>query len=372
MKNFAFIYFREKMLNFSKKKKANQSSFWMKWGVAERNEESSEKVVVESLDSERSEEWQHKWEVGNEAEFIKSLPRKIRFKIALSGFCFSIALFFVVFILAFFTDFFSAQIRIFTKFYQVSTITLPQYETTLSDIITLWQFLYDGRKYPQTPETMPVYQKSGILINENALNNLTKNLKIGDFPLKNIENAQINSLNLESSDSSILIFNDWLLGFTAPKPHNNGCSTNTCPTLSEKEILKKVNKKLDDLNIYLYNYAQPQITLSMDRSVVTLFYPFLLNNTPVYNRYSQIWLSISYWLFNDYIDIQWLDAWTYIYSDFPLLSRDDVLKDFRLWDKVLSAPELVYLDKWDLFVPALKFSLNDELKTMIFKELVHF
>jgi hypothetical protein len=47
-------------------------------------------------------------------------------------------------------------------------------------------YLYDGKKYPKIAAEMPVYQRSGTLMNEGILEKTLKKLKFDKISLKNL------------------------------------------------------------------------------------------------------------------------------------------------------------------------------------------
>ncbi|MDR0651124.1 MAG: hypothetical protein LBG59_07190 [Candidatus Peribacteria bacterium] len=133
---------------------------------------------------------------------LASIPSFAKWRFRFTGFVSAICAFVFIFILSFFTDFFSYNtIFISKKYTKVESLALPE---TLSEetsqmekervfsqgvraeIVAFEQvnsieeeesYLYDGKHYPKVAKAMPVYKYTGILGNEETLTKQLKSLK---------------------------------------------------------------------------------------------------------------------------------------------------------------------------------------------------
>ncbi|MBO4204245.1 hypothetical protein J5893_05580 [bacterium] len=295
-----------------------------------------------------------------EREIIKSLPRKIRFRIALTGFCTAIAIGFALFILSFFTDFFSAQI-VLPKKYVNQTVTLAQ---TTGEIALHPQYLYDGKKYPNLPEQMPVFQLIGSLTNTSSLVERITAMKLGTINLKAFPDRQLTTLEMTNptnpDERFSLNFKNGNLSLHAIQLVGEKRNIN-----DQKSFLKNSEKMLKQRRISLENYGKPQV-----QTGGIIFYPFLLEGKyPVRDAQerSPRGMRIRYDQKNHTLSIVNFDMGQYAYAEAPILTKTQILRNFRLGETLLSRPELVYLiqiaseettnTQTIQFLPALKFTV---------------
>ncbi|GHV26277.1 hypothetical protein FACS1894176_06690 [Bacteroidia bacterium] len=71
-----------------------------------------------------------------------------------------------------------------------------------------YRFLYDGKKYPKLAIELPVYRRSGVLMNEELTAKNLANLKFGTISLKNLPGLAVDMLVFqvkEGNNSSLSI-----------------------------------------------------------------------------------------------------------------------------------------------------------------------
>lgn len=135
---------------------------------------------------------------------LLGIPNFVKWRFRLAGFATAVCAFLFLFVLSFFTDIFSDQLFVSSKYVQKdakfeiqvletaavekaimaeSALESPaaggaMMRTVFSDAILLDTsalqaeevgYLYDGKKYPKVPAEMPVYKFAGSLVNEALL-----------------------------------------------------------------------------------------------------------------------------------------------------------------------------------------------------------
>ncbi|MDR0282617.1 MAG: hypothetical protein LBI53_04930 [Candidatus Peribacteria bacterium] len=116
----------------------------------------------------------------NYLEQLKLIPFKVKFRYHLGGFAVAMFAFLFVFVVVFFTDFFSNQLLVPSKYVEVESIKIEKGEgvkgadedgvairTMFADAVLLMNntqeeesYLYDGKKYPKVATEMPIYRHS--------------------------------------------------------------------------------------------------------------------------------------------------------------------------------------------------------------------
>jgi hypothetical protein len=153
---------------------------------------------------------------------LANIPNFAKWRFRLTGFVTAISVFFFIFILSFFTDFFSHTIAIPSKYTKVELFSFPEtgevspetdgiaakqapvFETLLMEMVGKDEteeigYLYDGKKYPKIAQAMPVYKRVGALVNEGILNKALKSLKFGDVALKAFDDIHLENLQFWTS-----------------------------------------------------------------------------------------------------------------------------------------------------------------------------
>ncbi len=258
-----------------------------------------------------------------EREIIKALPRKIRFRIALTGFWTAIIVAFVIFMLSFFTDFFSDQIIIPQKYVSQPISIVPSLgEQTLPS-----QYLYDGKKYPNIPEKMPVYQLIGTLANTSSLIDRITTIKLGNINLKSFPERKLANIELSNPQNPA---ENISLNFTYGNIslHALQLAGEKWNPDDQKSFLKNSEKKLKERGIHLNSYAKAQV-----KTGGIIFYPFLLNNTyPIRDAQtnSPRGMRVRYDQKNHTLSLINIDMGQYAYMDTSLLTKTQILKNFKL------------------------------------------
>jgi hypothetical protein len=131
--------------------------------------------------------------------------------------------------------------------------------------------------------------------------------------------------------------------------------------LSEKELNKRIEKKLKTWGISLKGYDSPRYSwldesvrdswldesVYVNWNIVEVFYPFLLNGFPVWDiNFRQVGVRGTYNIQFDALTLYGIDIAKYEYVPYPTFSKDEVLSDFTVGMKKLNAPEIVYLEKY--------------------------
>jgi hypothetical protein len=148
------------------------------------------------------------------------------------------------------------------------------------------------------------------------------------------------------------------------------------PSLSlqdEKAFIKTAGNIIKSFGISLASYGKPEY-----KTEGVLFYPFLLQGKyrvwyPDDSKPMGIWVFYGNIQPTPTLSFHGIDIAKYEYTNYPTISKEEVLKDFTLGVKKLQVPEIVYLAKYRdgewYFVPGLRFSVDED--TSLFKELVY-
>jgi hypothetical protein len=348
-------------------------------------------------------------------EILKTVPNFAKWRFRLTGFISAVCAFLFIFILSFFTDFFSHKIFVPSRYVEVEgfqsitsgtdtkfdtqkprvnslgTASLTEAETSVG----IYRFLYDGKHYPKLESTLPVYQRAGAFVNEVALAKSAGSMKFGDISLKKFDNISIKNLQLMGSSTDLYeIAVDMekgylsLLDTTAAEIEEDF----TGP-LSEKEISKRIEKKLKGLGISLAAYGKPHFEFTENSPEVWISYPLLLNGYPVWEPVfnHQLTMQAFYNMQSNQLSLLSVDIAKYVYALYPTLSQEEVLEnlaqggdyfdggsksEYAVGIKV-EEPETVYLVKnveeevW--YVPGLRFAVQSDAVgevDALYKELV--
>jgi hypothetical protein len=164
--------------------------------------------------------------------------------------------------------------------------------------------------------------------------------------------------------------------------------------LTEKEVIKAIEKKLKSLGISLAGYGKVQIQNYAEENTIGIFYPQLINGKTVRNPNfnQQEGLRGQYVYETHQISFSNIDIAKYAVSNYPTLSEEEVLANlaqggdyfnggslsaYAVGFKV-SVPEFVYLIKniegEVFYVPGLRFEVGDASLGVdaLYKELVKF
>jgi len=320
----------------------------------------------------------------NYLEQLQLIPSKIKFRYRLAGFAAAVFVFLFIFIIAFLADF-SDQLLIPSKYIEVEGLIIQKEESLkgwmgeviFTDAILLSRegedesYLYDGKKYPKIPVEMPVYKHSWSLVNEDLLAKNLGGLKFGDISLKNFKEMTLSHLMIRSEidpqayvevDVESGVFS--IVDFVIEKE------------ITDKNIISTVESFLKSFNISLKDYGKPWLVWFSEDSA-EVFYPLLLHGKyPVWNvDYNwPLGVVVRYDALSRRISVSGIDIARYIYTNYPTLSKDEVLRDFSVGIKKLNTPEVVYLAKYIgdqlYYLPGLRFVINEE--KALYKELVNF
>lgn len=360
-----------------------------------------------SLNKKLSKKIQEKKEV-NDNQILSTVPAFAKWRYRMTGFVTAMCVFLFVFILSFFSDFFGNQIFIPHKYTEIESFWLEgNHEKSKNDWVSnsqapknrmmeelvfteaLWSdaeewekgYLYDGKKYPKVGAEMPVYRNAGVLVNEVWLRNVLWGLKFGDFSLKAFPDASLSSLQFVGSGGLYTISINPSIGEVSlyEKDSFGGDDTLVEKKLSEKELNKRIEKKLKTWGISLKGYDSPRYSwldesVYVNWNIVEVFYPFLLNGFPVWDiNFRQVGVRGTYNIQFDALTLYGIDIAKYEYVPYPTFSKDEVLSDFTVGMKKLNAPEIVYLEKYYddevFYIPWLRFVIDEN--ESLFKELVN-
>jgi hypothetical protein len=292
-----------------------------------------------------------------EREIIQSLPSKIKFRIALTGFCIAIAIAFALFMLSFLTDFFSDQIIIPQK-YLNQPVTLIR---SAQEVPFYPQYLYDGRRYPNVPEQLPIFQLIGTLANTTSLVDRITSIRLGNINLKSFPNRELTNIELvnPSNPDETFALNFRYGNLSLHALQLDGEKRNPD---DQRSFIRNSERKLKDRGISLEHYDRAQV-----RTGGIIFYPFLLEGKyPVWDakELTPRGMWIRYDQTNHTLSIVNFEIGQYAFSHTPTLTRTQILRNFRLGEILLSSPEIVYLIQVTgssiqtiQFIPALKFSV---------------
>jgi hypothetical protein len=220
------------------------------------------------------------------------------------------------------------------------------------------------------------------------------NLKFGDISLKKFDELAFSHLTMisqeENSESSVNI--DMVEGTFSL--YDMELSPEKSEKLTEKELIKAIEKKLKSLGVSLAGYGKVQIEKYEEENIIGIFYPQLINGHPVRNpNFNQQEGVRGHYVYEtNQISFSNVDIAKYAVSNYPTLSEEEVLanlaqggdyfnggslSEYAVGFKV-SVPELVYLVKnvegEVFYVPGLRFVVSDASLGVdaLYKELVKF
>ena len=230
---------------------------------------------------------------------------------------------------------------------------------------------------------LPNLEKYYYIIKKWEANNISINSLIKDLRLPEIKTKSFKDWNIEN-----ILFKtaNWKYYISIDLNHHKIELFNaqneileTDKEYSEKEIIKYIKTELNNMWLSLKYYSDP-ITIDGNKSTITLFYPRNINWIEIRNSANeQEWLSITFdkekWIITDIFNY---DAETYQLSKYTLTkTKKDLLealknqwnidtsKKWEEWSIPMEKWEFVYLDKGDLFIPALLFKSNSNIEKKI-------
>ena len=403
----------------------------------------------QKLDHKLSERIEWKKQQIKDIAAIRAVPKKLRRRFYLTWYWYAICSFLVLFLIWFCTNIFTGTIKVPTKYtylpdkqafwemiewtssielyedwYFINeqsfidrsintafpTITATNLQNNLWDIYLNDQFHYDqtyrfaykSKLFPKLSEEYPVFKVSGTLISYSTPNQIFKNLKVWEIPLKNFSDLEMirfeMNQNIENWYSIIFDKETQKLHFSPNETRESSDFSWSIP--SNKQILKSVEKNLKLLWISLKNYWKWIIDsddFDDNMWIVQIFYPLQLDWKNVWDpeQLQQIWIRIAYDLNLDKIVyINDIDIAKYEVSNYSTLEKWQIEDKISQWWSyflqwalhensvviLFDSMEIVYiekkLDNWDIFyVPAIKWNISTSIENysgpdIIFQEII--
>lgn len=188
------------------------------------------------------------------ASLLATLPLSLKFRFALRGFWIAVLIAFLLFMLSFVTDFFGEKIIIPPKYF-AQEIQLSQRSHSY---FLPSQYLYDGKKYPDLPEQMPVFELRGTWANTQPLLDRMQMLKWGNVRLPSLSSLALSQIDFHDPKHP-----DYHMQLNLQEGHLSWYALELTGThwdiKDPKSFLKKSEKKLKELGISLEGYGTPEL-----------------------------------------------------------------------------------------------------------------
>ena len=249
---------------------------------------SADKQFKKQLDKKLSKKIQEKEEVYQQ-QIINAVPNFAKWRFRLNGFVTAMCAFLFVFILSFFSDFFTDQISVPSKYQYLEneafiyselatnlteeSVVAGVSEQVVSPRFTYgvlsamdegieeqhYRFLYDGKKYPKISAELPVYKRSSALVNKSVLAENISRLKFGGISLKDFPDLGFSYLSLESDENS---------GFSVSINLKNGTlSMYDTSVVDEEEIPLTISATAEQQNPVMSDFSEKELKKNIERKL---------------------------------------------------------------------------------------------------------
>ena len=264
-----------------------------------------------------------------------------------------------------------------------------------------YRFAYKDKLFPKLATEYPIYKTTWILMWSNTPNQVLKNLKIWNVSFKNFQDLEIAGLYIQQNTE-----NWYSISFDKDSQTLNFYPNDsrqaqefTGKLLSQKQIIKAVEKDLKQLGISIKNYGDVEIDMeNYDEGmwIINVFYPFEIQGKEVRDaEYDEkIWMQIAYDLnLQKIVSIIWMDIATYDISNYPTLEKSYIEEEIEKWWEffdqwalhenstviLFDNMQIVYIPKYEnwitYYVPAIKWETNPSVENYrwpkyVFQEIV--